>query len=364
MSQFNLPTLTEDQVKSMSETFFKGFYANPEITLFHDVEEGIKAKKQIISFGQATGLIGYHRTGCAMTPDTNFAIPSQEKHWDPVYISDLEQMCYDDFMANFERYGLKVGVEKGDLTGTDLAAFLELQYANAIKEVNFRHSWFGDTGIAAATGNTLSSGQLKYFNQINGFWYQLFAIVAANSARLSASTILATRNAGTTVAAQKFTTADKTSALVTAALDQMWYDADMKLRGLALNELIYITTQTVSDQYEKERKATGSIPEAYQRVESGVRTLQCNGIDVVPFQFQDRIIQSYFRVTASGNTADVLPHRAILTTRKNLRLGLESIGSLGQIDAWYSKDLKKYNLEFGNSIDAKVVNDDDVQVCY
>lgn len=364
MSQFSLPTLTEDQIKSMSETFFKGFYANPAITDFHDVVENIKAKKQIIVFGQGTGLTGYNRTACAMTADTNFAIPSQEKHWNPSYISDLEQMCYDDFMANFERYGLKVGVAKGDLTGTDLAAFLELQYSKAQYEAFLRHSWFGNTAIAANTGNTLGAGSLKYFNQVDGFWYQLFAIVTGDSSRLSASTILATRNAGTTVAAQKFTTADKTSALVTAALDQVWYDADMRLRGMALNELVYITTQSVSDQYEKERKATGSIPEAYQRVESGVRMLQCNGIDIIPFQFQDRIIQTYFRVTASGNTADVLPHRAILTTRKNLLLGVETVGSLGEMDAWYSKDTKKYNLEYGASIDAKVALDSHVQVCY
>lgn len=362
MSAYSLPDLAVEQVKGIGETLFEGYFRNPAITAFHDVQEGIVADKQLLIFKRHTGLTGYKRTGCSTTADANFAIDEVNKTWTPKYISDRFAECYDDFLAKFFAYGLKAGIQKKDLTGTELAAFIEEQLKDELYDVFMRIAWFGDTAIdtlANGAVNNLVTAQLKYFNPINGFWKQIVDIVTADSARKSTSTIT-TRNAGNSYANQKFTTTDTTNQVATNTLDALYYDADERLSGMDPSQLVYICTKTVFDQYTKERKAFGSIAESYTRTEDGIRQVTCNGIDVVSFNFLDRIINNYL----NNGTVKLLPHRAILTTKTNLVLGVESIGNLGQIEAWHSKDLEKYFATYGANIDAKVALNNMIQVAY
>lgn len=359
MAIVTAPSLTVENTVAMAETLHEGFYKNPAITAFHDIVEGIVAGKQLLIFKNHTGLSGYNTTGCDTTVNSTFAVTNVNKTWTPKFIGDRFAECYDTFMDKFFVYGLKAGVNKPDLTGTELAAFIEFNLDDEVMNVFLRHLWFGDTAIAAGTGNNLISAQLKYFNAINGFWKQLFTIANATPARLSA-TELATKNAEAAFADQKFNSTDTTGQIVTAALDQMYYDADERLTDMNPSDLVYICTKSVADQYARERKSVGAISEAYQRVENGVRTLYNNGIEVMPFSFQDRIINTYLQ----DGTAWVLPHRAILTTRKTLLIGTESIGQLGTLDPFYSKDLKKYIVDYGDEIDAKVGLNNMVQLAY
>jgi len=364
MSAFSLPDLAVEQVKSMSETLHEEFFRNPAITAFHDVQEGIVAGKQMLIFKNHTGLTGYNRTGCSTTADANFAIDEVVKNWAPKYIGDRFAECYDTFLPKFFTYGFKGGVNKPDLTGTELAAFLEENIADEMQNVFLRHLWFGDTAIAATTGNNLISGQLKYFNAINGYWKQLFAIVAGDATRLTAGTVLEDRNAEASFALQKFDSTDTTNQAVTAALDQMFYDADERLTEMDPSQLVYIVTKSVFDQYVRERKSVSAIDQSYMRVENGMRVATINGIDVIPFNFQDRIIKSYL----NDGTAAVLPHRAILTTRTNLVIGCETVGELEGgamgFKPWFSDDDEKYYVRYGATLDAKVALNNMIQVCY
>ena len=63
------------------------------------------------------------------------------------------------------------------------------------KTFSFCHLWFGDTAIAAGTGNNLYERPIGNFNAIKGYWEQLFAIVAGDANRLTAGTVLEDRNA-------------------------------------------------------------------------------------------------------------------------------------------------------------------------
>ena len=360
MAIFSPTDLTVEAVKSMSETLHEGFFRNPELTAFHDIMEGIVAGKEMLIFQNHTGLTGYNRTLCATTADANFAIEDVRKVWTPKYVGDRFAECYDTYISKFFVYGMKAGVQKSDLTGTEFAAFTEENVTDEMKNAFLRHLWFGNTSIAANTGNTISLGQLKYFNAIDGFWKQLVAIVAGDANRLTAGTELETKNAEAAYADQKFDASTTSGQLVTAALDQMYYDADERLTEKDPSELVYIVTKSVFDQYVKERKAVSAIDASYMRVENGVRQITINGIDVISFNFLDRIIKSYFY--ASG--AWVLPHRAILTTKKNLVIGTETTAGLDTLEAWHSKDDEKYYVKYGAFIDAKVALNNMVQVCY
>lgn len=356
-----LPALDPVILTSISESLFEGFYQHLQLTRYHQVVTGIKANKQIIIFGKHTGLAGFKRANCDTTANTNWTIPSQEKVWTPAYLGDRFEECYDNYMDTFIRWGLNNGVNKSDLTGTELAAMITSHVGDLLMDVSMRHAWFGDTAIVAGTNNNLGAGDLVYFNAIDGFWAQLFDIVSVTPARQS-TTGLTTKNGQASYALQAFNATDTTNQVATKALDQMYYDADMRLRGMAKSDLVFLVSQSVYDQYEKERKATGGsgIYEVFLRQEDGAPLLSSNGIEVVPVHDWDRIIQSYLE----DGTNYTIPHRAVLTTRTNLMLGVEEASNLGEFDAWYSKDNEKYYIKFGFSLDAKVGLDNMVQLAY
>ena len=358
----NLPALSPQQVTSMSETLFEGFFADPVLTSLVTVQEGIKADKQLIIWGRHTGLSGKKLTACPTPSNTTWGFDTIEKTWSPKYIGDRYEECYQTFMDTFVQWMLNAGVNKSDFTSTELAAFIIEQLQDTVSEVFQRHFWFGDKGIVAGTNNNLAAGELVYFNAIDGIWAQAFDIVTATAARLS-STGLATKNAAASYALQKFSTTDVTNQVVSLALDSVWYDADMRLRSMNKSQLAYYVTQSVFDQLEKERKAISGIDLPYNRQENGISTLTWNGINVVPVQLWDRMIASYFGDDATP-VKSVLPHRVMLAPKSNLLLGVETTGSLGELDAWYSKDNEVMYGKFGASIDAKIGVDNMVQLAY
>lgn len=357
----NLPTLNDVQVMAISEALFEGFFKQQSITDLLDIQTGIKAGKEIVIFKRHTGLAGYERTPCDTTANSTWGINSVAKKWEPQFIGDRFAECFGDYMAKFIRWGLKNGVEKDDLTGTELAAFIIEQMDDLIYDVVMRWAYFADKGIAATTNNNLVAGQLKYFNQFDGIFAQLFDIVAADATRLS-TTGLTTKNAAASKALQRFNDTDTTNQVVTKALDKLFYDADMRLRETEKSQLVIEVTQSVYDQYERERKANGggAILEVYNRQEGGVPPLASNGIEVKPIPFWDRMIQTYFE----DGTVWYLPQRAILRLRNNFIIGTEEANTLSELDPWYSKDDEKMYIKFGFQLDAKIGLDNMVQAAY
>lgn len=358
----NLPTLTAQQVTSMAETLFEGFFQDPVLTSLVTVQEGIKANKQLIIWDRHSGLSGKLQSACPTPTNSTWGFDANEKTWTPQYIGDRFEECYGTFMDTFAQWMLNAGVAKTDITNTELAAFIVAQLQDAVAEVYQRYFWFGDTGIVEGTNNSLSAGQGAYFSALDGIWAQVFDIVAATAARKS-TTGLATKNAQATYALQKFDSTDVTNKVVSTALDSVWYDADMRLRSMPKTELYYYVTQSVYDQLEKERKSISGIELPYVRQESGIVTLTWNGIPVVPIQLWDRMISSYFGDDPTP-VKSVLPHRVLLTSKSNLLLGVETAGTLAEMDSWYSKDAEKMIAKFGAAIDAKVGIDAMIQTAY
>jgi hypothetical protein len=140
----------------------------------------------------------------------------------------------------------------------------------------------------------------------------------------------------------------------------MYLAADSRLSGTERSNLVYITTKSLADQYWLERTGASGIEMAYQRTESGMDKLMFNGIDVIPFNFLDRIIRTYFKETG----AYVYPHRAILTTKDNLMIGTASVGSLGELDGFHDKKAKDYNVDWGAAFDAKIGLDYKIVAAY
>lgn len=350
-------TLSPEEVKSISEVIFTDSFQNPSLTDFHQVFEGIIAKKKIPILGRLNGLLGKGDGECNPTSSSN-QVARSSKTWDPTIVSDRLEQCYTDLLETFWTYMLNKGIQKPDITNTDFANYLTDVVNEAIFESVLRLCWLGDTTAdTIANSSYLTNGtEKKYFNKIDGFWKQFLAIVAADSTKKT-STILTTRNAGSTYAAQQFTATDTTNLEVSKALTSVRFGADKRLRRQT--NLVFICTQSVMDQYEKEL-IFANINYTTERLENGVMTLKNGGIELMSFELLDRLIDEYMDNGTKLNN----PHRLVLTTKDNLGVGVETVGNLSELDIFYDKKTKNNYVDFQYSIDAKVLKDEFVQLSY
>jgi hypothetical protein len=350
-------TFNGEEVKALSETIITEFHKNPSLSEFHTLVKGIKARKQIAILG-VLGLVGKKKAGSCSTSENAGTLPMTEKFWAPEYIVDRFAQCWEDLLETFFVWGLKNGVEKPDLTSTDFANFLNEQIGFAMEESVFRHAWFGDTDAAnyndSPAGVITNGVDPDYFNAIDGLWKQIFAIIATTPAQR----VTIAANAEATYVLQKFDSTDTTNEVVTGYFQTMIDEADERLT--AAGDLVIVCTKSMADQYKRERKKASGIDVAYTRVEKGIQSLEIDGVKVYVFSFWDRMIKAYF----DNGTKYHLPHRAVLTTKSNLQIGTEEEGNLAELDPFYEKKEKKYYVDFGFNLDAKLIEDYKVMAAY
>lgn len=355
-ARINMSTVTFSgrEVTTLRETFYQAIFAAVTLTQFHEIVEGIKGKQQIIYLGEL-GLSGKKITDCDITPNPN-QIPASQKFWDPEYIGDRFEECFVTLLDTFWMWGLKNGLKKPDLTNTEFALFLEDRIAMAAANAVLRHAWLGskNANLASAGGVLAAGTPLEYWNAIDGFWVQLAAIVAGDATKR----VAIAKNAGASYAAQNFTAQDITDRTATNILEGLVYGADMRLREAPNKQII--VTQSLADQYVKERKAAPNSDVAYNRVEGGIATLQIDGIDIIPFSFLDRMIRTYENNGTKFNN----PHRAVLTTKGNLQIGTEEVANLTELDPFYDKKDKVYIVDYAFNLDAKVAQDHLIMLAY
>lgn len=347
-----------EEVKDMSEAVHEAVFAKPELGLFHSFVPGIKTKKQIVILGLFNALTGSGSGGCDPVSNPN-TITNIEKFWEPKTVSDRITECWKDLLEIFFIWGTQNGIKKPDLTKTDFWQFMTERRSDSLEEEVLRIIWFSDVDAAdvdASPPGVLTSGtNTAFFNKIDGYWKQIFAIVAADASRLTAG--LGSRNGQATFAAQEFTATDTTNRVVTLTLQNMRFGADTRLRGM--DGLQYIVTQSVSDQYEREL-IDAKLPFTTEAMENGITVLKNGNITVISFDFWDRIIREHF----SDGTKFFLPHRALLSVKSNVQIGTEQESNLKEMDSIYDNVTKKNHLDTMYDIDAKIVEDYKIQAAY
>lgn len=349
-------TFNGKEIQSLNEAVLTDVFAKPALHQIHTVVTGVTAKMQIAFLG-LLGLVGKKKAACDITANTG-GIAMTEKFWQPEYITDRFEDCWETLKGTFFIWGLKNGIQKPDLTATDFANFFQERLSDAIYECWLRVAWFSDKQAADADGSPygyFTAGiDLDFWNTIDGFWKQLFSIATTDTNRRS--TIA--RNAQTSISAQKFTAADTTNRVVMGIFEDMKYNADFRLREKS--DLMFVVTQSMFDQYSKELRSYTNVELSYERIEGGYTALSFEGIPVIAVSFFDRMISGYM----NDGAGYYRPHRAVLTTKEQLQIGIEEEAALSEFDPFYDKRTKKYYVDFGFMMDAKVSQDHLVQVAF
>lgn len=346
------------QVMAFREAFWTATFQDPAINELLTLIPGVKAKQQVVVLGLLDMASRTIQTDTCAPDVSDREIPSVQKFYNPNSFEDRFVECWKNLLEKFYVWGLKNGIDKPDLTGTDFAEFLVERIIDALVQSIYRIIWFAETGATriADGGHFGPTFNLRYVNGIDGIWFQIFAIMAANPTQKYAIA----KNAGATFAAQKFTAADTTGQVITGILQDMVDGMDERLAADP-NTKFYVT-RSVAQQYKRERRAFSNIDEAYKRTEAGWDYLEIDGYEIVVLKFQDRMIKQ-FQSTA---TVSYLPHRIYLTTKENIHLATEesSVEGMTRVREWYDPKDAEYGVDTLFSLDALVIEDYKLAAAY
>lgn len=349
-----------EEVRTFRDAVYDLVYPKPKLTDYATVIQDIVALKQIAILG-LFGLSGrtHDISNCAPV-DNGQPQVNRQKFWTPNTISDRFSLCWTDLMNQFYVWAEQSGIKRPDLEPTDIWTFLEMRVADSMTAASFRHAWFGDTAAATIEngGNITNGTDITFFNAIDGFWKQLYAIGIADATKQ----IAIANNSGGSYAAQKFSAGDVTAEVITNVLQDM-SDA-MDPRFEEVEDKAWYVTKSVRDQFRRERlKNYPAIDQAYERREEGFSEkawtgYQFNGIPMIVVPEWDRLIKAY----ENNGTKCYNPHRIALLSKQNTQLGFDTMTTTGMPnnglwETFYMPTDKKTYLDYMFRMDAKIILD-------
>ncbi len=337
---FSKFTFSDEEVRSVNELVMDALITSPDLNLIHTIFPNIKIDKEVGFIGTG-GLVGKARQGCDPVAQA-WNIGSRMLNWTPADWEILIHDCYLDLKTTAAAYALRTGTAQPDFTNTDYMAIVVEVLTIAMKEMLWRIVWFSDTAAADITGGgVLTDGTDEdYFNLIDGLWKQMTTQVTANAKQK----VTISENAGNSYANQALPTTN-----IQAYLKAMVYGAPLELR--AMEGKFIACTQSFYDAYEQSLAGT-SLESMYMNLTNGQSVVKFNGIPLIPIPAWDRMIATYY----DNATTLYKPHRAVLTTKAVLGIGIDSQSELSELDIWYDKDTRKVKMEGMGTIDAKLMN--------
>jgi hypothetical protein len=340
---------TPDELRSLNELVVTAVLKAPEMAQFHTFWTGIKNDKRIGIIPGTFGLVGKAAQGCNPDPDC-ITVAAIEKTWEPKYIEIIVDQCVDELMDSLMRFALKCGIELYDLTKTDIFAFILNILEVDIKNMIFRHAWFGDQNAANVNaGGVITNGvDVAYFNIINGFFQQLAVIYAATPARLTA---IAGNNQLTyalqgTVLTNALAYAN-VNAVIDAALPELKAQPDRLL----------LVTNSIMIRLRRQLQALG-VAFKTELMINGIEFGTWDGIPIYSLPLWDQWIMAY----EDDGTRYNNPHRVVYTTKSNLNIGTPCTGLFDNINSFYDQRSRVNRIEAVDAFDVKIFDDRLVQV--
>ncbi len=336
-------TMSPEEATEVSKAILEATITGGDLSEYHEIETGIHHKTQIPFIGNL-GLIGKKITGCDRNENPS-QIPLTEKFWDPVLIGDRLAHCATDvnsLMKLFKK-AKKINPDFYDRIGSEEFGLIIAKVDQALKKMNNRLVWFGDTAANNVTGGgVISDGiDVSYFNIIDGLFKQIYAEIpttAKNYVEIS-------ENDGADYAAQKLQadTALNTFRAMHNGIDARFFEA---IEDGAQPEFL-VTRELQQNYWDTLEKKSLSFSLA--ETTDGVTKMSYRGIPVKVRHDWDSNIRSY----QDNGTKLNLPHRAILTSKENIPVGTVSEDDLNNLDSFYDKKDKKNYIDFDLKLDVK-----------
>jgi hypothetical protein len=334
-----------EELKDWSKVINELTFGDPALNELHDIEQGIKYNQQIVFAGRM-GLMGKTVTGC--TPNAVAGVALTEKTWTPVDMDFRLEHCSADVNAQDKliRQMSKMNPDFYNViegSSSVVGNFLVAKVVEGFNENLLRQAWFEDTAAALTTGGGVFKvgTDLGFFNSYNGFFKQIFTEIPSTDAKH----VTITKNAAASYALQALASGD-----AIATLKAMYLKADSRLLDSG-NAKFYVT-RTIFDGYLNDLESIQNTGAGNTIInENGQITLTYRGIPVVKMDVWDRVIAAY----QDNGTKWNLPHRAVLSTPMNLKIGTLSTDDFGTLDAFYDQYHKVNVIDGVYTMDAKLL---------
>ena len=289
------------------------------------VVEGVTKETEYGYYGHTEGVTRKD-TGCGMAA-VPFSIPVRTGWWDPKALRVTIKQCYADFEKSILQWCKVKGIDKIHIDGDQFVVFLARQLENTINADFNKFAYFGDTqasNVGSGSGNELlTAGVAKEnYNVLNGLFASFQSFITSDPSKR----VTITENAQTTFAAQKALARDTAFKACTELLDK----AD-GLTFAAGSEPIFLMTYSMAVNLSRYLRSEYKNEETLTKMESGYETMTFEGFKVVTHRWFDHIIQRDF----SNGTKWHNPHRIILLDKAECQLGVDSLGSLSNLDIEY-----------------------------
>ena len=327
--------------KEATSAIIEPAYDTPEITEFMTIVEGIVAKEQIAFLGRLTKVTKID-DGCG-TGASNKTVPATEKFWDPVAVKFWLTQCETDLERTFFVWGTKNGIDRYDLTATDFMTYVMEVLIPAVKEDALRLLWFGDKAVdTIANASFLNdAADIPFYNAINGFWKQIYVAVAATKT----VRVTITENAGNSYVNQALPAGAAYNYLLA-----MYEQADPRL--LADPNAYFGVSQSMYNNWLS-TKESKQFDTSFARQDKAYNQDVFRGIPLYVMNFWDRNINA----DMNNGTVRVLPHRAIMTTKTNLMVGMDSSTAASQVDVFFNKETEINHMKGGYKVDAIIAQE-------
>ncbi|MHC0442314.1 hypothetical protein [Flavobacterium sp. 3-210] len=310
---------------------------------FFTIVPGVKGGQQVAAM-KGFEYVTKASAGCGGT-GISPQFPAFSQKWNPRMAEVRIKYCYTDFENSFTQWGLNNGYKRKDLTGTELALFIEDLTVKAMRADLLRIVLMGDKDIAAQDILTDEAGKSQFYDIID-------------KGLLPTLQYLKTlpEFAGNFVALDKNTGAmtDQLNLPATYALDLYEsvlddvYDFDGN---------IFLTSNRLFKNYQKwVKRANGyGVQGNIDSTLKGVTDPMIDGETLKPIVQYDRWRRNDF---VTGATPHIhLPHFAMFTKKEDLQVGVDDAASLEDITLEYiGGEDESFYIKANYLVDFKMTN--------
>lgn len=335
-------TLTKRQAM---EGILDPAFTRPDIRAQMDIRDGIKADEQIIFLNRLTKVTRFD-AGCGTGLITK-SLGMEEKVWTPRPQKIFVDFCEDELETTFWAWMTNNGVRRRDVT--NITPFyrrwvLEV-FQDAANEDLMRMAWLGDTAANNISGGgSITNGvAAEDYQQLNGFWKQIFADVTA----MDTPRITITENSAGTFAAQITFTEDRAYQL----MKSVYNNADSRLRNR--NDKVFLVSGWLfRNRIDQKESLTPTLESFAARQNEEFESDQYRNIPIINMEnVWDRWLEPDF----SNGTVIDRPNRILLTTLSNIVAGFDAVSAHNSFETWFERKDEKVYFKGLYKADAKVL---------
>lgn len=282
-----------------NEIFIKPAFTTPALESEVTVLLGLKSKRQMVLDTNLQDIVKAS-SGCGRTTSGD-VIDITDKFIETCDAKINLEQCAKNLADTFMEEMLRTGNNLFDLTGTEIASYIEKKVLEALKIDLYNILWFGDTNSGYSTLATC-----------DGLWKKLIAGVSAYGIQRP----------------YVFTSEVLADCQAITVMREMVEGASDLLDSIPEGDKYIKLTRELYDNYVTCREDACCGDRSWSMIEEGKRQMYFRGIPVYKASEWSNAITHY---------ALSYKHRAIYATKSNLFLGTDAISDTTSFEMFYDK---------------------------